>query len=229
MRILASVLAVPLVVLAWQWWHDTSTERELAPVASAIAGRDVEIDCQTFWGELIDPLPRHGEVLFERNGIPEPRIFLTHDTCGRLASFSGRRHHPELDCLLSARWGERALPPFDDPCYAQAAPTIYAVLTLAHEAYHTAGVMNEAVTNCFATQSVAYAAAELGADEVEARRLASAMAALLPFQGDRYRTSECVRGSRLDLWPETVAFPSEAPLVAPRGRGGMRGIAAGAA
>lgn len=228
MRILASVLAIPLVVLAWQWWHDSAAERELAPVASAIAGRDVQIDCQTFWGALIDPLPRHGEVMFDRNGIPEPRIFLTHDTCERLARFSGKAHHDELDCLLGARWGENAVPPFDDPCYAEAAPTVYAVLTLAHEAYHTAGVMDEAVANCFATQAMAYAAVELGAAEDEARRLAAAMGALLPFQGLSYRTRDCVAGSRLDLWPRTPAFPSEEPLAPPAGRGGMKGLVAGA-
>ncbi len=228
MKLLAAILAVPAIVLAWQWWSDTSTERTLAPVASAIAGREVAIDCQTVWGAMIDALPRHGEVLFDRNGIPEPRIFLTHDTCKRLARFAGHARHVELDCLESAAWARREGVPFQDPCYDRASGTLYAVLTLAHEAYHTAGVMNESTTNCYATQALAYAATALGADESEARAAASAMAALLPFQGDAYRTSECVAGSRFDLSPGTQAFPTEPVILPPRGRGGLRGLAANA-
>lgn len=228
MRILAAVLAIPMVVLVWQWWHDGSTERTLAPIASEIAGRDVAVDCQTFWGALIDPLPRHGEVVFDRNGIPEPRIFLTHDTCKRLAAFAGRMHHDELDCLGQASWVVGRANPFGNPCYHESSETVYAILTLAHEAYHTAGVRDEAVANCYATQALAFAALRLGSADAEARAIAAAMAALLPFQGDAYRTTECVAGSRLDLHRETPAFPSEDAPVAPLGKGGTRGLVAAA-
>jgi hypothetical protein len=232
MRILAAVLAVPAAVLAWQWWQDTATERRLAPVASQIAGRDVAVDCQTLWGALIDPLPRHGEVLFDRNGIPEPRIFLTHETCDRLAGYVGGGGdgdgRDDLACLASARWSVDTGGPFGDPCYASTSDTIYALLTLAHEAYHTAGVFDEAITNCYATQALGYAARELGGRDDEARALARAMAELLPFQGGAYRTRECVAGSRLDLHPETPTFPTEEPIVPPHGRGGLRGLAAAA-
>ena len=228
MKLLASVLVIPAIVLGWQWWSDTATERELAPVASQIAGREVSVDCQTFWGALIDPLPRHGEVLFDRNGIPEPRIFLTHETCGQLAAFAGHARHEELDCLAHTVWTRQGSAPFRDPCYVEAAGTVYAVLTLAHEAYHTAGVMNEATTNCYATQAIGYAAHALGASEAEARTTAAAMASLLPFQGDGYRITDCVAGGPLDLIRETPAFPTEDVIAPPRGRGGLRGLAAGA-
>jgi hypothetical protein len=228
MRILAAVLSVPLVVLVWQWWHDGSTERMLAPIASQIAGRDVAVDCQTFWGALIDPLPRHGEVVFDRNGIPERRIFLTHDTCQRLARFGGHAHHAELDCLRQAPWVVGRDNPFGNPCYHEASETVYAILTLAHEAYHTAGVRDEAVANCYATQAMAFAALRLGARDAEPREVAAAMAALLPFQGDAYRTTECVPGSRYDLNPDTPAFPTEDAPVAPLGKGGTKGLAAAA-
>jgi hypothetical protein len=223
-KLLAAILAVPAIALAWQWWSDTSTERTLTPVASAIAGRDVDIDCQSVWMAMIDALPRHGEVLFDRSGIPEPRIFLTHDTCRRLARFQGHGRHAELDCLAGAAWARQEGVPFRDPCYEEASGTLYAVLTLAHEAYHTAGVMTESTTNCYATQALAYAATALGADESEARLAASAMAALLPFQGDSYRTSECVAGSRFDLNPGTPSFPAEPVILPPRGKGGLRGL-----
>ena len=229
MRILACVLVVPMLVVVWQWWLDTSTERRLTPVASAIAGRDVHVDCQTYWGALIDPLPRHGEVIFDRNGIPEDRLFLTHETCRKLASFAGSEDHSELACLPETRWSPETGGPFADPCYATASDTIYAVLTLAHEAYHTAGVRNEAHANCFATQAMAFAATSLGAPDEEGRALATAMALLLPFQTDAYRTTDCVSGSSLDLNPETPSFPTEDLISAPSGKGGIPGLAAGAA
>lgn len=93
---------------------------------------------------------------------------------------------------------------------------------LAHEAYHTAGVRNEAQTNCYAIQAMAWTALRLGASEDAARRLALAMAALAPFQRDGYATDECRAGSRFDLHPETPDFPSEPTLAPPAGRGGPR-------
>ena len=222
------MLAIPAVILAWQWWGDTSTERTLNPVVSAIAGREVHVDCQTFWGALIDTHPRHGEVRFDVNGIPEPRLFLTHQTCKRLADFADESHHGELDCLATLDWSRTTPLTFDNPCYQRSSPTIYAVLTLAHEAYHTAGIKDEALTNCFATQAMGYAATALGAPQDEALRLAAAMNALLPLQNGSYRTDACTRGSDLDLNPDTPAFPTELPIAPQNGKGGTRGLASGA-
>lgn len=228
MRLLALVLAVPALVLAWQWWDDRATERRLAPVASAIAGRDVAVDCQTLWGALVDTQRRHGEVLFDRNGIPEPRIFLTHETCDRLAEFADRGRHRELACLAHVNWAAEGALAFGSPCYEEASDTIYAVLTLAHEGYHTAGVLDEADANCLATQAMGYAATALGAPQDEALLLARAMAVLLPRQYGDYRTTDCVPGARLDLHPATAAFPTEVPIAPPYGLGGRQGLAAGA-
>jgi len=226
MRIVAAVLAVPMLLLVWQWWETTSTERRLAPVASEVAGRQVEIDCQSLWGAMIDTQSREGEVHFDADGTPDARIFLTHDTCKRLARFAGKSHHAELDCLASLDWSRQLT--LADPCYQRSSKTIYAVLILAHEAYHTAGVRDEAVANCFATQSMAYAASALGAAPAEAQRLALAMMHLLPLQQGSYQTGDCVPGSELDLHPETPAFPTELPIAAAHGRGGRSGIASGA-
>lgn len=226
MRILAAVLAVPMLLLVWQWWGSTSTERRLAPVASEIAGRKVAIDCQTLWGALIDTQSREGEVHFDRDGIPSARIFLTYDTCKRLRRFAGKSRHAELDCLASVDWTRPMT--FGDPCYERASKTVYAVLILAHEAYHTAGVQNEAVANCFATQAMAYGASALGAAPDEAQTVAVTMMHLLPLQRGSYQTTDCFPGSGLDLHPETPAFPTELPIVAPHGKGGRRGIASGA-
>jgi hypothetical protein len=169
MRFLIGVLAIVTSVVVWQWWSDRSTESTLTPVASAIAGRDVHVDCQTLWGALIDPLPRHGEVRFDASGIPEDRIFLTHDTCDRLAGFADRSQHAELSCLRTVDWSSRYPLLLESACYREASPTFYALLTLAHEAYHTAGIKNEATANCYATQAIGYAALALGSSDEDAR------------------------------------------------------------
>ena len=111
--------------------------------------------------------------------------------------------------------------PFASPCYARAADTIYAVLVLAHESYHTSGVTDEAATNCYAIQAMAWTAVTLGAPVREAELLARAMEALEPQQDVPYGTTECHAGGALDLHPETPDFPTEHPLAPPLGNGGM--------
>jgi hypothetical protein len=212
-RLLAAVLLVPTALVMWQWWSDARTEARLTPVASAIASRDVEVDCQGLWASLLDAQGRQGEVLFDPSGVPESRIYLTHATCDRLWAFAGKRRHSELDCLASVDW--RIASPLGSPCYRLSADTVYALLTLAHEAYHTAGVRAEAQTNCYAIQALAWTASALGADPSEAERIAVAMAALEPHQRGDYATNRCQGGTELDLHPETPDFPTEWPLAPP--------------
>lgn len=215
MKLLAGLLLLPTLLLGWQHVRDERLQGRLEPVASAVAGRPVAVDCQGFFANLLDAQARHGEVRFGADGVPEPRIYLTRPTCSRLRGFAAKRRHGELACLAALDWTrEPALAP-GDGCYERASRTVYAILVLAHEAYHTAGVVNEAETNCYAIQAMAFTAARLGADEEEALLLARAMAHLAPLQGGSYATAECRPGSRLDLHPETPAFPSELPLAAP--------------
>ena len=217
MRALAVVVAIPLALVSWQWWSDRTTERTLKPIASAVAGRDIEVDCQGLWANLIDALPRHGEVSFDANGVPEARIFLTHQTCDRLQAFAGKSRHHQLDCLRTIDWSQSIpLQPRTD-CYERTSTTIYAILTLAHEAYHTAGETNEAIANCDAIQTMAYVAVELGAERQEGELIALAMASLEPLQAGGYGTDRCRAGAELDLHPETADFPTEHPIVAPHG------------
>jgi hypothetical protein len=214
-RPLAAALLVLTLTVGWLHVRDERLQSRLEPVASAIAGREVEVDCQGFVANLLDAQARHGEVRFDAGGAPEPRIYLTRPTCSRLRDFAGSRRHDELACLGRLAWDlEQVLAPGQE-CYEQASPTIYAVLVLAHEAYHTAGVTNEATTNCYAVQAMAFAATRLGAAEDEALLLARAMAALAPLQGGDYATAECRAGARLDLHPGTPEFPTELPVAAP--------------
>jgi hypothetical protein len=228
MRAAAVVLAIPMLLVVWQWWGDRSAEHVLTPVASAVAGRPVEVQCQSLWGALLDVQPRQGEVFFDARGVPEAKLFLTRSTCRRLRGFAGHTSHSELECLAGLDWTARAPLLPGSECYRRASPTVYALLILAHEAYHTAGVRGESTANCYAIQALAWTAVDLGTDETEARLAALAMAALEPFQGGEYATSECRTGSSLDLHPETPEFPTERVLEPPLGRGGTPGLAYGA-
>ena len=225
MRLLACVVAVPVLLVTWQWWDDARTERQLAVVASAIAGRDVEVHCQSVWAELLDVQSRHGQVQFSAAGIPEARLMLVHRTCNRLQKYAGKPRHAELDCIdrvdLSGGDAWRRV----YACGKDTVDTLYAIHTLAHEAYHTAGVTNEAQTNCNAVQATAYTGIALGADQAEAELAAKALAALMPVQRGEYATSECKASGSLDLHPETPAFPTEQPVRAPQGFGGRPGLA----
>ena len=221
MRFLAAVLAVPLLLIGWQLWSDHSFEQRLRPIAAGISGRDDTVNCQSFWGGLIDAQGREGEVRFDASGVPEPKLFLTRSTCQRLRAFAGHSHHDELDCLAAIDWTTADPLPFESECYARAAKTIYAVLVLAHESYHTAGVADEAAANCFAIQAMAWTAIQLGAAAGEAELLARAMEALEPSQGGEYGTAECHAGGKFDLHPETAAFPTERPVSPPLGHGGV--------
>jgi hypothetical protein len=224
MRLLACVVAVPILLVGWQWWDDTRTERQLAVVASAIAGRDVEVHCQSVWAELLDVQSRHGQVQFSATGIPEARLMLVHRACDRLQNYAGKPRHAELDCIASIDLSG------DDAwrrvygCGKNTVDTLYAIHTLAHEAYHTAGVTNEAQTNCNAVQAIAYTGMALGADQTEAELAARALVTLMPIQRGEYATGECKANGAFDLHPETPAFPTEQPVRAPQGFGGRPGL-----
>jgi hypothetical protein len=217
MRVLAAALAIPFLFAGWQWWGDHSLESALVPVASGVAGRTVEVDCQSFWAGLVDVQWREGEVRFDADGVPEPRIFLARSTCSQLRAFRKRARHSELDCLRSVDWSSLDPLPFSSTCYAEAHRIVYAVLVLAHEGYHTAGVADEAAANCYAIQGMAWTALELGAPRDEAELIARAMEELEPKQAEPYATTECRAGARLDLHPETPEFPTERTVTPPAG------------
>jgi hypothetical protein len=220
MRVLAAIVVVPALLVGWQWWSDHSLEQRLRPIASGIAGTNVEVDCQSVWGELLDAQSREGEVYFDVSGRPDRKLFLTRRICKRLRSLAESTGNDGLDCLQAVDWNASDPLPLRSRCFARTSDTIYAVLILAHESYHTAGVRDEATTNCFAIQAMAWTAAQLGIPSNDAELLAQAMESLEPEQPSGYETAECHAGLRLDLHPETPDFPTEHPLGPPLGVGG---------
>ena len=195
MKFAGVFLALPLAFFGWMWWGTIRVEHELRPITSSIAGHPIQVDCQGWLSSLVDVEAREGEVHFNANGLPEPRIFLTRPTCKRLDAFTHSRHHAALDCLAEIDWAQ------PDP--------------LAHESYHTAGVIEKVTTNCYAIQAIAYVPWRLGAPQREGELAAYAMAALEPHQVDGYATPDCRAGTALDIHPETRDFPTELPLAPP--------------
>jgi len=216
MRYLACLIIIPVAIVVWSAWKEHGFEEKLDGIAREIAGRDdISVDCQGFLRALIDTQSRNGEVLFDPDGRPEPKILLTRSTCTQLSKFRRHSHHSELDCLAGLDWGSAVPLLPGSPCYAKSSDTIYAVMTLAHESYHTRGVRDEVMANCDAIQTMAWVAHQLGGDESEAELIARAMEALEPMQDSDYATNECHAGLALDLHPETPDFPTEHPLAPP--------------
>src|SRR5260221_8898511 len=199
MKISGGLLTLLLGLLGWMHWSTAHIEGELRPVASAIAGHPVKVDCQGYIASLVDIQDREGEVRFDTNGKPKARIFLTRPTCERLDAFKHAHHHPALDCLVGVDWAQPEPLPPDSACGQQASPTVYALLILAHESYHTAGVVDEVTTNCYAIQAIAFVASRLGASDREGELAALAMAALEPYQADGYADDELPSRDRSGL------------------------------
>lgn len=83
-----------------------------------------------------------------------------------------------------------------------------ALLVLLHEAWHMQGQMDEAVTECYALQTVPRVAEELGASPAEAAAAARFdLARVDPRLPGEYRSAECRDGGRLDLRPGGTAWP----------------------
>jgi hypothetical protein len=82
-----------------------------------------------------------------------------------------------------------------------------AVDTLVHEAFHVAGVSNEAITECRAMQHVRAAARALGVSSARADGYAELLWESYDDLPDAYWSSECEDGGPLDLRPRDPLWP----------------------
>ena len=212
MRILVPMLVV--VVLAGGAWtfekHSrAANERALSAVATELAGRPVNVRCQTFWQALIDVNSRLGDVPFP-DGRAASYTHITRKMCGQLTRFRHSRSHPELTCLAAFDWSR-----FDgsDPamaaCSRRANDTAEALMTLAHESMHLRGWADEATAQCYGLQELAFTVEQLGGSREEGAAVASYLLSLQPFMPTDYQSGECAAGRWLDLHPETGVFPTE--------------------
>jgi hypothetical protein len=182
--LLVSAVLGPLVWYVAAWRDRAGNEQRLSAVASEIAGREVKVRCP-------GPIVRHfawdtveGSVRFDAAGKPADETRLQDFSCAQLDALAeGREKGTEADVAL-------------------------AVNVLAHEAWHLAGIGDEAVAECRSMQTLAWTAERLGVPAGEGRRLAELYLATgheaLP---PRYRSPECRNGGELDLRPNDPAWP----------------------
>jgi hypothetical protein len=178
------VLATAIGFLGWRAYSGHRLEDRLAGVASTLAMRHVEVECQGTAASLVDIGVELGTVEFSADGGPAGHTDLTHGVCGHLASYLG---------------GDQARPSDDE---------VIAVHVLAHESYHLFGIEDEARTECMSVQNTARAAELLGATPTQAQALAERywtdFYSGLP---DDYRSTECRDGGGLDRHPASSNWP----------------------
>ena len=165
--VLAVACAVPAVRAA-------RLNARLSEAGSALAGRPMDVHCQTLTEASLDADGHLGYVAYGPDGVPGRRAVLDRDQCARIRGWLGRDGAPTV---------------------AEAT----AVHILAHEAMHVAGETAEAVTECRAVQRDAELAGLLGASPDDALALARRYyREVYPRMGDTYRTADCAAGARLD-------------------------------
>jgi hypothetical protein len=127
-------------------------------------------------------------------------VHLSPRTCLMLDSLLAA-DDPAIPCLQQemARKPERACPP-------GVAEQAFAVVTLTHEAHHAAGTLNEAKTQCYALQRADIAAEALGVAKADAALIGGFELREVELPPE-YVDKQCKRGGKLDLEPETKAFP----------------------
>jgi hypothetical protein len=171
-------------------------EAELARIATVIAGRDVGISCPGALASLTEVSAQDGSVVFTPEGKPADEAELSGETCKTLRRFLDGGVGG-LECLATPR-----------PCPLEVKEAAVAVNVLSHEAWHLAGVRDEAATQCYALQSNADTAVRLGARREDARAIARfILREVQPMLPADYRSSECHDGGPLDLHPGRSSWP----------------------
>lgn len=195
--ILLPGLVLAVGALAFTHRRAEAAERRLATIAGEIATRDVNVHCQGAVAAAVDVSSEAGSVMFDTQGRPSDTAELKRGICSALRQFERDRRKPAFACLAR-----------DDRCPNEVIRSAWAVQTLSHEAWHLAGELDEARTQCFGLQTTAYVAVRLGAEREEAQALATYLYRhVYPVMPANYRSAECRDGGTLDLRPETPVFP----------------------
>lgn len=187
LAVFAALAAVAWIVDSRSGWRSLDGDAKLAAVerfsgeASRIAGKPVSVGCdeaRDYVGYV-----QHADGIAIVGG---DRAYITPEICFALYR-------------LSVEGDERG------------SQTARAIAVLAHEAWHLRGESDEATTECYALQSGVELGRRLGLDQGAARRLMAQQLTENMLRGAgslEYRVSdECRDGGRLDLDPESRAFP----------------------
>jgi hypothetical protein len=212
---LAALLALVFAVLVTVGWaveknSRSGNERALSAVSSELAGRPVNVRCESFWAAIVDVNGQLGDVPFP-NGRAGSYTRITRRMCGLLAKFRRSPEPPELACLGYFDWTHfQGGDPATYACSRRANDMAEALMTLAHESMHLRGWADEAVAQCYGLQELAFTVERLRGSRAEGVAVTNYMLSLQPFLPKDYQSSECAAGRSLDLHPETRAFPTEA-------------------
>ena len=196
MRVLLILLVPVMLFSAWQFTRREENENRLALVASAVASRDVAVSCPGFFARLVEITPNAGWVDFDQHGKPGDKTSLSAATCRGLERV-WRGDQRSFGCLINGSCDEDAM------------RAVWGVVTLAHESWHLRGVTDEAMTQCYAIQTVEQVARRLGVSRQNAHVIAVWVAlddAAAPV--GQYHSPECHPGGEYDRHPETPDWPS---------------------
>lgn len=191
--LLVALIAIPLVlaykykeILAVVLSDKTETEQLIAEAVSPVADRKAYISCEPISqsGNSNTTLTR-GETPFIGRWAT-PVILLTEETCLSIDTFSN----------LTSK---------TDATTEQ----LQALITISHEAFHTTGVIQEDVAECYAVQRISDISRKLGATIEEAEQVQDRAVSLQRrTASDEYITSECRDNGPYDLDPARAgSFP----------------------
>ena len=134
---------------------------------------------------------------FDTSGRPSDETRLRELTCRELDALAEGRRAGALECVEAG-----------GACGQEADDVALAIDVLAHESWHLAGVMDEAIAECRAVQTVGWTAQRLGTTPAQGRALAQRyLETWYQRLPDRYRAADCVSGSELDLRPDDPNWP----------------------
>lgn len=195
------VLLIPVMAIAIYFVHDrreaAAHEARLGAIASEIAGRPVEVRCQGRFSSALDVTAESGSVRFDANGRPADWTDLKRGICLSLGRFRSDHGSDRFACLHDPLACDRSVVRF-----------VHALETLAHESWHLAGHVDEATTECYALQTIAFVADRLGAPREQGEQLArAAFLGLYASMPPEYHSSECRDGGELDLRPRSSVWP----------------------
>ena len=195
-RALAFFLLALLGVLTALLHHGAAAaakpgDLRLSAIASELARRPVTIRCEGVSGALTGAQGESGRTGFIGNK-PVSVSYLQEGICQTLHTYSqALKEGP--GCLL--------------PCQ-RPLEIAWSVNTLAHESYHLAGVRNEAQTECYALQAIAFVTRRLGASREQAQALATFSFDQLPGRmPPEYSSPDCYNVGPLDLRPNDPVWP----------------------
>jgi hypothetical protein len=195
----AAVLLIPTVTWLVDRQDRVSLQNRLAPVASEIAGRQVEVRCPGVFGRLLAPGDTAaGVVSVDAEGRVSDHTDLRTATCKELDALVDGGRERQLACA------ERS-----SSCGDDVQTLAWAIGTVAHESVHLRGILDEALTECYAMQYLAVAAQRLGATPQQARNLALLHWETSPGKKpDQYQVpAGCEDGGRFDARPADPVWP----------------------